>query len=365
MSEERMKVKRVILALVVTLGLFLVSYYVGNYGLPISLAMSLLFLPYLVAASFPRKRVLDFYGRYLQWITVGIFIALPAVWTIVLYGIIGILLLFEIPIIFLIAPPLLALIITDVGVLLCHRVFTHRVVKEEKYPESVMRTVRMTGRIVCYFLVSFIGLVLLVYAFGNLNLSQPLGYLLWLLAFVFWSYFFLVPISFSIASSHKETRLCLIIAIEVFEEKSSIDDKKLKGSLSRLVWLRAGLNAYNELLSSQPNHPSLVNIDSYYNAAYSALLIGTENDRKRILTSLKNMLKALGKNKKENNFKTFLSALARIKRAGRITWENRSVLVKTESRIERISRRCKPLVIYLIPVVTAIAEIIRYLLQLG
>jgi hypothetical protein len=189
-----------------------------------------------------------------------------------------------------------------------------------------------------------------------------LGYLFWLLAFVFWSYLFLVPISFSIASRHKETRLCLIIAIEVFKEKSSIDDKKLKGGLSGLIWLKAGLNAYDKLLSSQPNHPSLVDIDSYYDAAYSALLIGTENDRKRVLTSLKNMLKALGRNKKENNFKTFLFALARIKRAGRITWENRSVVVKTESRIERISRRCKPLVIYLVPAVTVIVEIIKYLL---
>jgi hypothetical protein len=365
MSSRKTKAKRIIPAVGFTLVLFLVSYYIADYGLPISVAISLLFLPYLIAVLLPRKEVLNFYGKHLQWITIVIFIALPAVWTIVLYGIIGILLLFELPIIFVQAPPLLAIILTDIGVLLCHRVFVYRIVKEENHPESVMCTVRMTDKIVVYFLVSFIALVLLVYALGKFNLSQPIGYLSWLLAFVFWSYFFIVPISVSIANSHKQTRFCLMVATQAFATENTGDDKRLEKRLFRLAWLRTGVNTYNELLSTQPNHPSLVNVNSYYDAAYSALLAGTINDRKRILTSLKNMLEALGKNKKENDFTKFLRALVRIKKSGRITWENIAESIKTESKIERTLRKCKPLIIYLVPLVSLIVQIILELLKLG
>jgi len=365
MSDKGIKTKRAILALVLTIGLFLVSYYIGNYGLPISLAMSFLLLPYLVAASFPEQRVLDFYGRHLKWITIIIFVALPTVWTVVLYGIIGILLLFEIPIIFLEAPPLLALIITDAGILLCHRILTYKVLKKEKHPESVMRTIRTTDRLIVCILLSLMGLFLLVYALGKLDLPGAVGYLLWPFTFVFWSYFFMYPISLFIANSHKRVRLCLMTVIEVFEEKDLTVDKRPKDNLSRLMWLRVGLKAYDALLSSQPDHPSLISIDSYYDAAYSALLTGTANDRKRILTALKSMLKALGKNKKENNFKAFLCSLARIKRTGRITWENRSVLVRPESRIQRIGRQCKPIVVYLVPLLGVVVQVVIELWRSG
>jgi len=135
-----------------------------------------------------------------------------------------------------------------------------------------------------------------------------------------------------------------------------------KGILCNLTWLRSGLKACNGFLSTLPSRLTIVNQDEYYDAAYSAMIAGTKTDKKRITKSLRNMIEALGNDKKEFNFYKFVRALIRIKRSGSLNWDNIRTSLKTESRQDRLWHHCRPVIIYIVPIASLIGSLILGLL---
>ena len=367
MSKVKNIAVRTIGAVIITFAFFLLSNNIAGYGLTISAAISLLFFPPILAILCPKEVVRNFYGRHLQLITLMISLALPAVLTFVLYGFLGILLLFEIPILFFIAPPLLALLLTEIGVLVLHRILAHKIIAEEKYPKHILRTSRMLDRMwICVF-VSFFSLIGLLYLLAQFqNTLQFGGYLLWLLAYVFWLYFLLIPISILFVRDYKIVRLGLKVALDSVRSLESIEtDSEIykRKVLCDLAWLKDALIAYNRFLFKMPGHPMLASVNNYYEAAYLAVSVGTKGERKKLRKSLEDMFEALGNEKKENNFRKFTCALIRITKTGRITWKDLLFAVKTGSRTERIIECVKSILIYLPPILSLIVSIAVELLR--
>ena len=131
MSRTKRVLANLIVGAVVGFAIFLLSDWAG-YGLPISITISSLLFPFLLAALSQRSEIFDFYGRHLQAITIAIVIALPGVLTVLLGGYLGVILLYYIPLLFILAAPLLALMLIEAGVILIYRVIIHEVVKEER-----------------------------------------------------------------------------------------------------------------------------------------------------------------------------------------------------------------------------------------
>ena len=311
----------------------------------------------------PRQKVYEFYGKHLQVITAVVFIALPIAWTIALYGIIGVLLLFTVPMIFVMAPPLLALIFSDVGALLCHRVLAHKVINKEEYSKSILRTERMLGRLMSLVAVSFLLSLALLAGLGALGMKEAGAAFTWVFAFFFWSYLFSPPLYFRFINSYARMRLCFTVAKQTIEEaKKGKINGEVRKVLPDLVWLESGLQSYNDYLSTLRNRLIIVNLHEYYDVAYSAIMAGTENDTNRIVESLQSMLDAVGRHRNENKFNKFNRALIRIRRNGRVNWEDMRLSFKTESLLERIWRRCKPIALYVVPTIGVVYSIVRELL---
>jgi hypothetical protein len=87
-------------------------------------------------------------------------------------------------------------------------------------------------------------------------------------------------------------------------------------------------------------------------------MAGTKTDKKRVVESLRNMLEAMGRNKKENKFNKFLRALFRIKKSGRMNWENVMTSLKTEPRREKLWRQFKPVLVYVVPIIGTLVTLI-------
>ncbi|MGA2768574.1 MAG: hypothetical protein ABSF24_09720 [Candidatus Bathyarchaeia archaeon] len=364
MSRTKRVLAKLIVVAVVGLAIFLLSYFAG-FGLLISITISSLSFPFVLAALFPSK-AFNFFERHLQAISIAFIIALPGVLTVLLGGFLGVLLLYYVPILFILAAPLLALILTEVGVILIYRVMIHEVVKEERCPVFILRTRKMLNRIAICIFAAFLSLPFLIYLLGYLGVKQPILPLLYLYAFVFWSYFFLLPISLGIVNNYKQVKLGLRAAIGGFEKLTQYSTPVEKSkTLSDLVWLMDSLRVYSKLMSSQPNRPVLTNVKVYYDAAVVAVLSGTRKDQRRTLEALKDMLEALGKKKSEVNFKEFLFALIRMTKTERVTSNDVEAATKTESRTEWIKERSKSIVKYVVPVVSVVVQILAALWAKG
>jgi len=146
---------------------------------------------------FPAQRIISFYGKHLQLVTVVLFVALPASWTIILAGIFGVFMVSAYPMILIQAPPLLFLIIIDIGVLVFHLVLVHRVAKEAEHFQSVLRTEKMARRVIAIVVGLYVLFIPLFFILGRLDSKEPLTYFSWVYAFVFWSYWFQLPWFFS------------------------------------------------------------------------------------------------------------------------------------------------------------------------
>ncbi len=359
MLKTKSKPMRSIAAAALSLVFFLLSYEIARYGLPISIAISSLLYPLFLAMLSQKGEVFDFYGKHLQIITAALFLVLPTVLTVLLGGYLGVMLLYEIPLLFILVPALLALILTEAGVILVHRVIVYRVVKEERSPECILRTRKMFSRILITIFAAFLALPILIDFLGSSGMKQAVVPVFWLYAFVFWSYFYLLPISLGIFSNYKQVRLGLKVAISGFQKLTQYSSASEKNRiLTDMVWLKDSLRAYNKLMSSQPNRPVLANVKEYCDATVAAVLGGTRKDQRRLLEALESMLEALGKEKSQINFQEFLFSLIRMTKAKRITSDDVKIAIKTESRTEWIEERCRNMVIYVVPVVALVVAIV-------
>lgn len=353
-GKNKLKSALCILAL---LAILLSSYYIGNYGFLATAIVVLLLAPCLFAAVFPSE-ALDFYGKHMKLMITVTFITLPLTFTIPFAGMLGVVVLFQAPTMFFLSPVFVVIIVVNAILLTFHRILIHGIIKKEIYPESILGSISVSEKIYSCILSLLLFLILFVAVLNYTDLDYVLVYSSYPLAYVFWGYILGVPLAFRLTSSHKQVRLSLIVTNRILEDwEKEVSRKEQRRNFRKLKWFKTGLDAYKSYLSSQPNQPTLLNVERYYDATYSALLAGTKNDRKRILTSLRSMIQALGKTKSENNFNKFLRALLRILKTGPIKWEDIASSIKTESRIERVSRRYRPIIIYLVPILSLIVAI--------
>lgn len=297
-------------------------------------------------------KILDAYGRYVQYIIFILLFLLSAISTAILK--LGIM-----PFIF----PFLSFFIIFVFLGL----LTDKVAVEEMHAYDVLRVLKLSSAFnylsMIWILMSFSLVFIPVFSFVPVIIPEYLSdFLIWTFIFsvILWTYNFPNLIVFIAMSSFLKAKLCFIVAMDCIEKFQNMEKRKRYDSVrKKFVALSKGLSYSARYIGDRfPDHPEIFNIKSYYDYAYLIALDGSQPD----LDTLKSNIAKLDKAFRDKNFRQILSALQHLR--GKVSSKNASTeelcklfrtLPSFSVQLIELLKRISPLLTFIATVASVIA----------
>lgn len=312
-----------------------------------------------------KQKLLGFYGDYLNFIEF-----------LLIFGVAGGLYFYFLTGVTILQPESPYYItFTIIIVFFIHRHIISKIAQRESHPLAVLRNDRTASFI---FWLGFGGFALgltapFISAYTGVLESIPaiLGISLFLVTFssvlIFATFFLFLTGIFKPISAHKEARLCFKLVSEEMNRLANAEtDIRLETSLKNITWLRRGFHRFNRFVL-KTHHQQIVDLESYYWVAYNHVLVGTQEEHKKLADFVSQLFNSTGKASNDCDVKQFLIVLQSIK------GEKQEESINQLSRMLRpmsFSERMKPLMTsqytrVIISLITMIGVIIKIFQDLG